>query len=87
MENLIERLRPELRELLDENQNVTKEFCIKFLELIPDEEKVMEENGIHFICDRIDYLSWGWALFGEWEEAEDEVRYLELFDLIEDYNL
>lgn len=87
-QGIIKRLRPELRELLSSKGNVTKAFCKKFYELLPDEKEFEENTGeVYGGGDSTDYISWGYALFGEWEEAETETNILNVWDLIEKWNI
>lgn len=61
-------LRPVLKKLLDKDGNITREFCQKFIELLPEEG---DESGWEEGNDSGDYSAWGYALYKDLEEAED----------------
>lgn len=48
---------------------LTLNFCIRFMEELPDEIEAEEEG---YSGDSLDYAAWGKALTGDW--VEDEVR-------------
>jgi len=82
---LIKELRPELKLLLNPTGLITEAFCKKFLELLPSDKKVMKENNLKHAGDSVDYLAWGYALTGNWEELEEEGR--DVWNAIYEYGL
>ena len=71
--NTLINLRPELKALLSPKGNITKAFCLKFNELLPTEKQVRKHSRYDgHTGDGDDYIAWGFALTGEWEEMEDE---------------
>jgi hypothetical protein len=80
-------LRPELKKLLTPKGEITKEFCEKFLELLPDEDEIAENSDYDdgMTGDGDDYMAWGYALTGKWEEMELEGQLV--WDKIEEFDL
>lgn len=46
--------------------------CIRFIENLPSEEEKEENIPEDIGNDAEDYKSWGYAIYGDWEDAEDE---------------
>jgi hypothetical protein len=67
--NFSPNLRPELKKLLGPAGGITVKFCKKFISLLPEEG---DGSGWEDGNDSGDYTAWGYALYNDLVEAEED---------------